>query len=357
MDFETDNNESKKAKKLEKKRLRKEKIKKTLGDSVDSLQQNPLAFIGTVAVSIVLMFFIAWTVFFMTVRAPEQVMVPVLTGDKLEEALIKMQEKELYPKILLRYTDNPDDAGTVLNQDPDPGSIVKAGRRISLTVSRGAVVDHVGDYLFKDYDDVKVDIQTMFIGSSRPLIVLAEPIYKADTSPAGTILGQEPPEGTPISSPVTLKLVVSKGYIPDELTGAYPIMGMNYKQLMEAIPKMKNTYHFNEVESESEPEDFTVVDFDEINVPVPFYTKLAAWVTFPHKEIDGKVYGIFKTELPEYPYAVDMTLESTGGDGITTTLVSFKHEGGIVTVPYFVEKGSELTLSVAGKKMVRKTVD
>ena len=188
-----------------------DKIKNNGLEILSSLNQNKKTFLLVVIVALVFMFAICWITFFATVRGPEQVMVPNVEGKELTTALLELQVKELYPKIQLKYTDNPDDAGKILNQNPEGGSIVKAGRRVNLTVSRGVILDHVENYIGQNYDDVKINLQTMFTGSSRPLIVLAEPSYKSDQSEAGTILAQEPPEGTIISNPVTVKLIVSKG--------------------------------------------------------------------------------------------------------------------------------------------------
>lgn len=335
----------------------KEKFKEGCEKTVESLQLNGKTLALTVILAIILMFVICWIVFFATVRNPEQVMVPNVVGKELTSALLEMQAKELYPKISLRYTDNPDDAGKILTQSPDAGAIVKAGRRIQLTVSRGVIVDKVGNYVGQNYDDVKINLQTMFTGSTKPLIVLAEPAYKPDQSAAGTILAQEPAEGTPISNPVTVKLVVSRG--PEyENTRVPNITGMKYDALLRTISTSKVVFEFTESQTENNRDDFVVVSQENPGKDfVANYTRIKAEVAVPHKDFDGKVYGLFTANLPNYPYAVDMTLECTGSDGITENVVSLKHTGGNVTIPYFAEKGSELVLSIAGKKTVRKTVE
>ena len=134
-------------------------------------------------------------IFFANVKGEEQVLVPNVVGKKWDEALLEMQTKELYPRITLRYSENPDDEGKILEQEPVAGSIVKGYSRVSLVISRGIVVDEVGTYVGKNLDDVRMSLQTLFAGQTKPLIVLAEPEYKPDLSDPGTILEQEPPEG------------------------------------------------------------------------------------------------------------------------------------------------------------------
>ena len=341
----------------------KEKFKAGCRDAVDALQANGKVLFGTVVLALILMFAVCWTVFFATVRRPEQVMVPNVVGKELASALLEMQAKELYPKIQLRYTDNPDDAGKILVQNPDAGAIVKAGRRINLTVSRGVIVDHVGDYIGQNFDDVKINLQTMFTGSTKPLIVLAEPVYKPDTSAAGTVIAQTPAAETPISNPVTVKLVVSSG---DNFSNTRipNIVGMNFSSLLKFLSTSKVVFEFIETDADkavynSKDDSVSVVVSQESSEKeyVPNYTHVKAEIALPRGNFSGKVYGLFTANLPNYPYAVDMTLENVGSDGITETVVSMKHNGGKVTIPYFAERGNELVLSVAGKKTVRKTVE
>ena len=368
MDLKTETNENldnkknvRKLKILEKiKSLRnfdKEKFKENCEKTVESLQLNGKTLAATVIIAIILMFLVCWIVFFATVRNPEQVMVPNVVGKELSSALLEMQAKELYPKIQLRYTDNPDDAGKILTQNPGAGAIVKAGRRISLTVSRGVIVDKVGNYVGQNYDDVKINLQTMFTGAQKQLIELEEPAYKADQSEAGTIIAQEPAEGTPISAPVKVKLVVSRGPAYEN-TRVPNIVGMNLASLLKTMSAGKVVFEFTETEPEKDADNITVVSEEKPGKEfVANYTRIKAEIAIPRKESGGKVYGLFTANLPSYPYPVDMALESTGSDGISETIVSLKHTGGKVTIPYLTEKGNELVLNVAGKKAVRKTVE
>ena len=309
-----------------------------------------------VILALIVMFVICWVTFFATVRGPEQVMVPNVEGKELTTALLELQVKELYPKIQLKYTDNPDDAGKILSQNPDGGSIVKAGRRINLTVSRGTILDHVENYIGQNFDEVKINLQTMFTGSTRPLIVLAEPSYKADQSDAGTILAQDPPEGTIISNPVTVKLIVSRG--PEyENTKVPKITGLDFKALISTIASSKIVFDFTtHVASENEKEGTVTSQEKDPSQYLPNYARVAAEIALPKKQKDDEIIGLFTTQLPNYPYAVEMTLESSK-NGVRNTIVTLKHTGGDVTIPYITEKDSELILSIAGRTVARQMVE
>ena len=333
-----------------------ENLKNESRETLFAINNNKKPFFVVVILALVLMFVICWITFFATVRGPEQVMVPNVEGKDLTTALLELQVKELYPKIQLKYTDNPDDAGKILSQNPDGGSIVKAGRRINLTVSRGTILDHVENYIGQNFDDVKINLQTMFTGSTRPLIVLAEPSYKADQSDAGTILAQDPPEGTIISNPVTVKLIVSRG--PEyENTKVPKITGLDFKALISTIANSKIVFDFTtHLASENEKEGTVTRQEKDSSQYLPNYSRVAAEIALPKKQKDDELIGLFTAQLPNYPYAVEMTLESSK-NGVKNTIVTLKHTGGDVTIPYITEKGSELILSIAGRTVARQMVE
>lgn len=333
-----------------------ENLKNESKETLFAINNNKKPFFVVVILALIVMFVICWVTFFATVRGPEQVMVPNVEGKELTTALLELQAKELYPKIQLKYTDNPDDAGKILSQNPDGGSIVKAGRRINLTVSRGTILDHVENYIGQNFDEVKINLQTMFTGSTRPLIVLAEPSYKADQSDAGTILAQDPPEGTIISNPVTVKLIVSRG--PEyENTKVPKITGLDFKALISTIASSKIVFDFTtHVASENEKEGTVTSQEKDPSQYLPNYARVAAEIALPKKQKDDEIIGLFTTQLPNYPYAVEMTLESSK-NGVRNTIVTLKHTGGDVTIPYITEKDSELILSIAGRTVARQMVE
>ncbi len=309
----------------------------------------------TALFSVALMSLVACVVFFATVRGEEQVMVPDVLGKELTAALLEMQEKELYPKIQLRYTDSPDDAGKILSQSPDAGAIVKAGRRISLVVSRGVIIDHVENYVGELFDDVKLRLQTMFTGSSRPLIVLSEPSYKADKTPPGTIIAQEPGEGTAISGPVTVKLIVSRG--PEYETTKIPnLVGLSIEKILVQMSVSKVVFDFSSHAAKEGEKPLCATYQQEFSEQfVRNYTHVAVDIALVQSSAE-KSAGIFSAKLSNYPFPVAMTLEAEK-DGRRTTLVTFSHTGGLVTIPYNVEHDTELILNVSGRTVAREFVD
>ena len=69
---------------------------------MESLQLNWKSLLLTSLLTIFIMGVAVVAVFFFIVQGEEQVMVPNVIGEQLEDALLELQAKELYPKIQLR---------------------------------------------------------------------------------------------------------------------------------------------------------------------------------------------------------------------------------------------------------------
>ncbi len=329
---------------------------------MDSLQQSIGALVFTVLSTIVVMAAIFCAVFFWVVKSPERVLVPNVVGESLEDALLSMQIKELYPKISLRYSNSASEKGMILEQNPQPGTIVKAGRRINLVVSKGVVVDRVGDYTGLTVDAVHSLLQTQFAGSAVQQIKLTEtPMYQTDDSPAGTILEQDPPPDTAVDGPVTVQLVVSSG--PANETTIMPwLVGMSLNDALLMWSRYKVIYQFTAVTAEEGVAPGTIISqkssaqFSEEDGTCPIYSVGRCEIAIPDKMVNNNVYGIYETSLPNYPYALNVTLDVEALDGSTYNLVTLRHTGGKLTIPYAVPRYSVLVLSVQGKEIGRTTV-
>ena len=221
-----------------------QKLRISFASGMESVQDSGKALLLMCIAAIIVMGAVCVGVFFAAVKGSEEVLVPDVTGKPLTEAVQAMQVKELFPRIQMRYSDVPGDEGTVLEQNPVAGAIVKASRHIDLVVSRGVVIDQVEDYVGQKFDDVQLRIQTLFSGTSRTLITIGAPQYKADVSEAGTILEQDPPAGTDISEPIVLRLIVSRG--PSyEQTRVPSIVGMSVNDVLTQMSRSKVIFDFS----------------------------------------------------------------------------------------------------------------
>ena len=333
------------------------KLRFSFIEGFDKLQSNIPALIITCVAAAILMIIVCCAVFFTNIKGAEKVLVPNVTGKKWDEALIEMQIKELYPKINLRYSNVPGDEGLILEQDPEPGAIVKGYSRINLVISRGVVIDAVGDYVGKNLTEVQMSLQTLFAGQSKPLITLATPTYIPDASDAGTILEQDPPEGSKISEPVVVNLVVSRGPNYENTRRPY-VIGQSINDLLQTIARTKIVFDINSHVATEGEKPGTVTGQETIEDEyIPNYTRVSVEMAMPAASNDDNAYGIFQEKLPEYPYPVPMKLEAYPVEGTAYTIVSFNHPGGNLTIPYEVPRGTTLVLSVADKVEAKKVIE
>ena len=303
---------------------------------------------------IVLMVVAGLAAFLLSIRGAEQTMVPEVRGMELAQALVKLQEKELYPRISLRFTDSPADKGLIVDQRPRSGSIVKAGRRIQLSVSKGAVADKVENFVGQDVNEVKIHLQNL-LASTKPLLSIREPpVYIFDKSPAGTVLQQKPLPGTEIGGPTKLELVVSRG--PEKPQLLVPdLKGLGFAEVLAQVQKADLVVTFTMRKAAGkEKEGLVVAQTPAAGSLVPASTRLSVTVTTPAAE-KGLVAGVYSRELQEYPYPLKVCLEAMGPAGDRTPLVTVNHPGGLFTAPYQLPTGFSLILSVLDREAPPRT--
>ena len=98
------------------------------------IEDNASIIVITSIVMLVVVILISVVVFFAYLKTEDQVLVPSVEGRTLEDALVELQVKELYPRLQLRFSDDPSERGRVLSQSPTAGTVAKAGRRVTLVV-------------------------------------------------------------------------------------------------------------------------------------------------------------------------------------------------------------------------------
>ncbi len=294
-------------------------------------------------------------VFFASLQGEEKVMVPDVVGKSLTTALLEMQQKELYAKIQLRYSDD-EDALTILEQDPAPGAIVKAYRRVTLTVCRGPEGSSMDDLVGKNIDEVLPALKQKF-SAGKSLVTVASPVYKKDPKAAGTILAQTPKAGSPITDITRLQLIVSRG-MEEEQAQVPDLSGMKVSETLKTLSSSKVIFDFTSHEAFSSEKAGTVTSQDGAGQTVGAWSHVKADFAFaPAKEGDETANGILNASISEYPYPVPMTVKASSQEGKTTTLARFQHDGGKVTLPYSVAKGSTLTLYALDREVYSTVVN
>ncbi|MDO4505783.1 MAG: PASTA domain-containing protein [Spirochaetales bacterium] len=310
----------------------------------------------TAIVSLVITLVVCLAVFFASVQGAEKVLVPDVVGESLTDALLKMQAKELYPKIQLKYSDFPGDKGTILEQNPKAGAIVKAYRRVTLTVSRGIAIDFVEDYVGKNADEVRNSLDLLFSGSDS-LVEVSPFVYVKDESTPGTIIAQYPEAGTSLAEKVKIQFVVSSGMETEKIEMP-KLEGLNIEQLLSAMAEHKIILDLDVKEEENAPAKGKVGDVEKTKDEVEAYTRVNAILEVkPRQEKNEMVQGIFSCILTDYPFPVPYVLTAKDTEGKTAVLISANHPGKNFTVPYNVKKGTTLVLSVMGNETAKVVVE
>jgi beta-lactam-binding protein with PASTA domain len=292
-------------------------------------------------------------------------MVPNVQGQELTAALLELQVKELYPRIQLRHTQTSADRGLILEQSPPPGTIVRAGRRIQLVVSQGATVNRGENYLGRNVDDVRMDLQALYAAQGAtagnvPLpqfLTIREPLmYEFSTEPAGTILQQRPEPGTDISGPTALELVVSRG-LEYAMIRLPNLLGLGLEDTLEQIGRTGIDFEFSLRPLQSGDIPGTVVAQQPPgDTLTPFNTRVAITVASPVLVSENEVFGLFVYDMARNPYPLLIRLESILPEGERQRLLSVQYAGGRLSVPYRQPPGAVLVLSMLNREIHREAV-
>jgi beta-lactam-binding protein with PASTA domain len=331
--------------------------------AIEGYVGNRLRFFISLAMGlIVFVGIIALTVFFVAIRGAEQTMVPDVRDLELTEALLELQVKELYPRIQLRYSQSASDRGRILEQSPEPGTIVKAGRRIRLVVSQGVVISNMENYVGRTIDEVRMDIQTLFASAGTyatglPLLSLKEPfMYQYSPEAPGTILQQSPEPGSPISGPTLLDVVISRG-LENEMIVIPELTGLSIDAALALLGETGVPFTFSRRPPQSGEKPETILSQSPAaGTAATIATELSLTASDPAELAEGEVFALFSYNLPPNPYPLAVTLEAILPTGERRVLAAMNHPGGKFVVPYRLPAGSTLILSRLNRELYREEI-
>lgn len=302
-------------------------------------------------------------VFFANIKGNEEIKVPnVTTSDitKIDiiDAIVKLQEKYLDVKIQERHSSKYA-RGIVMEQKPEPGAVVKAGRRVTLTVSKGPVINQIEDYTGRKLGWLRSELRIKFASEEIALLEIREPVmYQFDESEQGTIIEQSPKAGTPIyENRVTyLDLVVSKGpkgqekraanYIKKHYSDVMEILSLeNIPFTFEIDPETKNVKEGVVVAQDPAPEE-------EITPLVPVRLTIAPVL----KLAEDEIFDIFQYIVEKYAIPTEIKILSEY-QGEIKELLSIKHEGGKISFPYKVKSGTEVVVYILNREEDRYLIE
>jgi beta-lactam-binding protein with PASTA domain len=315
-----------------------------------NLKLTIFLFVGIIG----LMIIIGSVTFSIAVRGQEETLVPDVQGRDVLDALIDLQKKELYPDIQVQFSSDIE-KGIIINQKPAPGTLVKAGKRVTLRVSKGPVIDKVENYVGMSLEEVKIHLQTLF-STHSPNLLIREPIlfrFEKGVAP-GRVLAQNPKPGTRIGGRTYLDLVVSQEKGSETTLEVGDYIGQGFLEAITALTRSDVPFVFT-VEKAAKGKEPGIVTAQNPGPgeKIGYGRVVQLTMTAPTNIGKDKVFGLFRFSLPEQPIAVDIRLEIVG-ETERVPLLAMKHPGGPLAVPYIVPEGSELALTVLDQEAARE---
>jgi eukaryotic-like serine/threonine-protein kinase len=307
-----------------------------------------LAIVG----ALLLMIVSGLIVFLVVMEGPEETKVPDVAGKTLEEAMLDLQKYHLQPWIQLRTSSDPSSKGRVLSQKPIPGTVVKLGKRIQLSVSKGALVDKVEDFVGKELDEVKLYLQTLF-SSQNPLLGVGNVSFVFDEAEPGTIVGQNPEPDTRVTGFTSLDFWVSRG--PNVEAAEMPdLIDLHYSDAIQELVDKGIPFRF--IADDEEGEGVVVSQNPPPETEIDLNNIVSVTINKPDPEEEDVVFGIFDYVLPDYPVAIDIQFQVIPPDGEQKVIFGMKHPGGRIAVPYEEKVNSTLTLVISGQEEIKEFV-
>jgi len=137
-------------------------------------------------------------------KGPRQVEVPDLKGVTEDEALAAIEAAGLSPKPLPDEPSSKTPAGSVMKQNPDPGTMVDEGSTVEYVVSRGVETVKVPSVVGMSRSNAEATLQD----DGFKVKVTEEYSESVDK---GVVISQNPNKGLVVEKGSTVSIVVSKG--------------------------------------------------------------------------------------------------------------------------------------------------
>lgn len=304
--------------------------------------------------SLVTMIVAAILVFFVTVAPRDEIMMPKVVGLHITDALLLLQENDLYANIEMRFTDSSDDEGFVLEQKPSSNSWVKGNRKVNLVVSRGKVINLVPDFRGHSLDDVKQTLLTTF---GDNLLYIKEPlVYAFDESPSGTVIGQRPDPESELTRNTPLELIISRGPSMATSNVVKTFTGDSYRKAMESLAEQDIPFNFVALEQfDSVPK---VID----QSPLPGTVlnegqRVTLSISRPRADVLGEnVFGIFSYDVPDAqrPTRIEALIERPEME--PEILFTTMQKNVTLSIPYIAPPGSQLIIKIDNNETLRHPI-
>lgn len=129
--------------------------------------------------------------------------VPNLVGLERDEAEAKVEGQNLIPQVFEEVYQGAVKENTVVSQRPEPGSIVKVGRNVTIVVSAGKRNIEVPNLVGRDFAQVQIVLK------EAGLEIGEKYVEQNSTYEAGTVLNQTPIAGEKVIVGTPISVIVA----------------------------------------------------------------------------------------------------------------------------------------------------
>ncbi|MCR4422147.1 MAG: PASTA domain-containing protein [Spirochaetales bacterium] len=189
-------------------------IKSFLKHSKKIIDSGYLAF--TIIFYIVLSIIIFLLTYNIWVQSYDTVKIPEFRNMRVLEAIEQIQSLNLIPVIESRFSHLP--YGTIIFQYPHSGHVIKQQRKVKLVVSKGLESSFLEDFSGWTVFALQKKVQELSLILKREIKIEKIGEEYSDIFDKGLIISQQPQAGADLTTIDTIKIVVSKGTMPDFIT-------------------------------------------------------------------------------------------------------------------------------------------
>ncbi len=163
----------------------------------------------------------------------EIVKTPSIVGKSIDEAKKILEQNNLFLKVNTKrqvYSDYIE-RGNIAIQIPEPGKLIKKGRKIEVIISKGSRRGDVPDVIGLAIEEASKKINMHGLKVSRIASVYSD-------KPEGTVIAQSPESGVSGIFNDKVKLLISKGKKPKY----FKVPDLRYKPLIEVEKILKKEH-------------------------------------------------------------------------------------------------------------------
>ncbi|MBI4560152.1 MAG: PASTA domain-containing protein [Candidatus Hydrogenedentes bacterium] len=200
-------------------------------------------------------------VFNQAVASGEYMKVPNIVGMPVAQAYLALGEQKLQMGRQETMSSEQFPKNHVIAQRPAAGAVVRAGRRITPTVSSGKGALQVASFVGKTLDEARVSLAQLRLREGTVARL-------SNTAPVNTVLGQDPAPNQEIEPDGEVHFLVSDGPPEREFLFMPEIVGLSPNEALERLSPYRLTIVPYVVEKEDAPLDVILSQNPQPNASV-----------------------------------------------------------------------------------------